>query len=246
MKVFIFLFCFIFLSTEAQNNKCVSSGRKYSQFTIQLFFKKKLTQKIPNLTCNPYKDKDCKGFKFPWGDKDSKIQKGVCAIKYQTNEKQEYSLWNYSSKENAIKNGAIVTHDGLCGSCSTLQDLAVYMNHVDLTSPVRQCGFYGFVNREWSMNCLKKLGFSESCADIWYYNTVNTRKSCLWICLRHLRSPYNDPNNNCKLNDCLQCDEDISGPIFKEFSGRTRRNSGLFSAIYRPPSTIFDIKHDYH
>ena len=37
------------------------------------------------------------------------------------------------------------------------------------------------------------------------------------------------------LNDCLQCDEDVSGPNFKFFSGRTRRNSGIPSAIMRPP-----------
>ena len=34
---------------------------------------------------------------------------------------------------------------------------------------------------------------------------------------------------NGHLNKCLQCDEDISGPIFKYESGRTRRNSGIIS-----------------
>jgi hypothetical protein len=243
MKLTLLLFFSFLLSFNAQENTCISSGRKYSTFVIQQFFAKKLLQNIPILTCNPYEDKDCKLFQFPWGNPPS--PKGVCAIKYQSTDKVSYSLINYSSKENAINDNAIVTHDGLCGTCSTLQDLAVYMKHTDLTSPVRKCGFLAFFSREWTMNCLLKLGFSTSCADVWYYNVVNTRKSCLWICMRHLNSPYNDPNNNCKLNDCLQCDEDKSGPVFKYFSGRTRRNSGLFSGIWRPPSTIYDINHNY-
>ena len=39
---------------------------------------------------------------------------------------------------------------------------------------------------------------------------------------------------NGKLNKCLQCDEDKSGPIFKWYAGRTRRNSGIHSEIDRP------------
>ena len=53
--------------------------------------------------------------------------------------------------------------------------------------------------------------------------------------------PYNDDNNYCKLNDCLQCDEDHSGPIFQLIAGRTRRNSGLLSAIARPCKSIANI-----
>lgn len=36
------------------------------------------------------------------------------------------------------------------------------------------------------------------------------------------------------LNPCLQCDEDKSGTLFKYYSGRTRRNSGIKSEIDRP------------
>ena len=35
------------------------------------------------------------------------------------------------------------------------------------------------------------------------------------------------------LNDCLQCDESVNGSTFKKFAGRTRRNSGIKSAIKR-------------
>ena len=56
--------------------------------------------------------------------------------------------------------------------------------------------------------------------------------------------PNNKPNST-DLNDCLQCDEDNSGPNFKFFSGRTRRNSGIPSAIERPPEDIFNLTHCY-
>ena len=48
------------------------------------------------------------------------------------------------------------------------------------------------------------------------------------------------------LNKCIQCDETDSGPLFKQFSGRTRRDSGLTSAIERPPDSIFQVEHYYY
>lgn len=37
-----------------------------------------------------------------------------------------------------------------------------------------------------------------------------------------------------KLNKCILCDENKSGPIFKYFAGRNRRNSGIESELPRP------------
>jgi len=67
--------------------------------------------------------------------------------------------------------------------------------------------------------CLKNLGFSDMCASIWEYNIKNTRNHCWKPCI--LAFITNAPNNNPDgtLNDCLQCDEDLSGPNFKYFSG---------------------------
>jgi hypothetical protein len=55
--------------------------------------------------------------------------------------------------------------------------------------------------------------------------------------------PYNLEDGS--LNSCLQCDEDISGAVFKTVAGRTRRNSGLASAICRPCETVWRIEHAY-
>ena len=48
-----------------------------------------------------------------------------------------------------------------------------------------------------------------------------------------------------RLNDCLQCDEDRSGPVFKATAGRTRRNSGIRSSIERPAEQVAPVVHDY-
>ena len=46
------------------------------------------------------------------------------------------------------------------------------------------------------------------------------------------------------MNACLQCDEDESGPNFAKFAGRTRRNTGLESAITRPCQMNRDLYHE--
>ena len=49
-----------------------------------------------------------------------------------------------------------------------------------------------------------------------------------------------------KLNACLQCDEDKSGPVFKFFAGRTRRNSGIKSEIDRPEDQVYNMTQCYY
>lgn len=51
--------------------------------------------------------------------------------------------------------------------------------------------------------------------------------------------PFVKPDGS--LNSCLQCDEDESGPVFKYYSGRTRRNSGIESEIPRPSDSIYPM-----
>jgi hypothetical protein len=41
-----------------------------------------------------------------------------------------------------------VTHEGVCGVCSTLQDLAVYLETPDLASVGIECGLQGVTNIE--------------------------------------------------------------------------------------------------
>ena len=129
-------------------------------------------------------------------------------------------------------------------SCSPLQDLAVYMRQGDLTEPVRACGLMGLSGgEEAQLQCLRELGFTEPCAQIWGYNTTHTRTMCLQTCLDLLDAPYHEPDGS--LNACLQCDEDLSGPVFKAVAGRTRRNTGLASALCRPCDQVRRVVHRY-
>ena len=54
-----------------------------------------------------------------------------------------------------------------------------------------------------------------------------------------------DPARPCTLNRCLECDERESGPVFKSWAGRTRRNSGLTSAINRPADSLARLSQDF-
>lgn len=169
----------------------------------------------------------------------------VCALKYETDDKINYHLRDFSTADDATSNGYIITHQGRCGACSNTQDLAVYLT-TNLTEPVRKCGFLGIISSKLDYNCIRDIGFSDQCAQIWLYNTENTKKDCFWTCmLSWIRNePFNKPDGS--LNDCLQCDEDESGPVFKYYSGRTRRNSGIKSSIYRPPEQFYNMTHCYY
>jgi hypothetical protein len=158
-----------------------------------------------------------------------------------------YTLVTYASADEARAAGAAVTHFGHCGVCSTLANLAVYLRLNDMTAPVRDCGLRmgadGGSDFDADVACLEELGFDRPCAQIWAYDTQNTRRACLSICLSTLDDPYNLPDG--ALNPCIQCDEDQSGPVFKAVAGRTRRNSGLPNAICRPCSEVRPLLHAY-
>lgn len=166
----------------------------------------------------------------------------VCAVDMSEDGARSYRLQTHSSVAAAGDAGGVVTHGGACGLCSSLQDLAVYAAYPDLTDPVRQCSLLGFLGeRSDTVACLVDLGFTEPCADIWAYNAQNTQEACQEPCLAQLGDPYHDEDGS--LNTCLQCDEDESGPVFKAVAGRTRRNSGLATALCRPCETVWRIDH---
>lgn len=231
-----FLTFFIFFNFSHSQQNCTLSEQ------IEGFSKKSLLNKLPEYSESPYDNLTAAQSMIINETIHNKSL--VCAIKYHDSLNKTYSISSFPSKEEALNQGYIVTHQGQCGSCSTLLDLVAYLKQ-SLTDPVRKCGAKGFLSKTWSMNCLLDLGFTESCAEIWYYNTVNTRKECFSICMWAwiTNEPYVDKDGN--LNPCMQCDEDKSGPVFKYYSGRTRRNSGIHSEIDRPSDEIYNITHCY-
>lgn len=166
----------------------------------------------------------------------------VCGLTVVDEEARTYRLDTFASQDDAWDAGARVTHGGACGQCSSLDDLGVYIEQQDLTTPVRQCGLDSFGGEPLdAVPCLRALGFSEACAEIWAYNTANTSAACRDTCIRLLAAPYHDDDG--APNDCIQCDEDNSGPVFKAVSGRTRRNSGLPTSLCRPCDKVWRIDH---
>lgn len=165
---------------------------------------------------------------------------GTCMMVVDDLAARTYHLETTSDPEG---HPGIPTHGGACGVCSTLADLAVYMENPDLTEPVRACGIASFGQDEALLGCLEALGFTRPCARIWAWNTLHTRDVCLGVCLPLLDAPYHAPDGS--LNACIQCDEDESGPVFKAVAGRTRRSSGLPTALCRPCDTVWTGVHAY-
>jgi hypothetical protein len=166
----------------------------------------------------------------------------VCGIRFEP-DRVRYRLEPFGSAEAARAAGFAVTHAGTCGTCSTLQDLAVYLERPDLTSPVRRCGMR--LTQADVVTCLGALGFSRACAETWAFNARNTRYACFVPCVMSWVTGEPSARPDGRLNDCLQCDEDRSGPVFKAVAGRTRRNSGIRSSIPRPEEQVAPVVHDY-
>lgn len=166
----------------------------------------------------------------------------VCAVRFEP-DALHYRLATFATEEKARAAGWAVTHAGACGTCSTLRDLAVYLEQPDLTAPVRRCALK--LSAEARLACIEGLGFTRACASTWEYNVENTRRECLGVCLLSWIEAESSTDAEGRLNPCLRCDEDRSGPVFKATAGRTRRNSGIRSSIRREDEEIAHVAHDY-
>ena len=191
----------------------------------------------PSLTSDPYAAPGA-------SDPAAEAADTVCAIVPDAPGSKSYRLRTFATQAEAEQTGALVTHFGACGLCSTLADLAVYMRTPDLTAPVQKCGT-DHLNDDMAahVQCLRDLGFSEPCAEIWYFNTRHTLAACARPCFLAVGEPYHFADGG--LNDCLTCDEVESGAVFKAVAGRTRRNTGLPSSMCRPCSEVKPLVHTY-
>ena len=245
-----------------------STPQTHFSFAEQL---KDMVWKNPiHLECNPYLSSEENGECALTDRSGNKIvdqskdwgPDAVCGIQYDTSQIRNnqcfrsYSTQSFANQQACQDAGYTVTHQMPCGTCSSTQDLAVYMTTPDLQAAGIQCGYKSLTNETAALECYQQVGFSQACAKTWLYNTMYSRDNCLETCLPYLGKP---PNLNtttsasssvavsrgsvesvlaCPLTPCIQCDEDKSGPIFKEFAGRTRRGSGLLSYIIRNCSEL--------
>lgn len=174
----------------------------------------------------------------------------VCAVRFVDTNRVDYRLRTFPDQKSALAEGYVTTHRYHCGTCSSLGDLAVYLAKPDLTKSARTCGRK--LTKDGIKKCLiGKVGFTELCAETWTYNVLHTRRRCMKTCIEHygfwnvltndMNKAHADERGN--LNPCLACDEHTSGPGFQYAAGRTRRNSGLLSAICRPTGEIYPVEH---
>ncbi len=177
----------------------------------------------------------------------------VCGVRFVDAERVRYRLRTFADRRSALDAGYLVTHRHHCGTCSSLRDLAVYLQQPDLTTPARSCA------RKWTaaavrMCLVEEIGFDAHCAETWTYNVLHTRRRCAAACVRHyglwnvLTDDMGDvhADGGGHLNPCLACDEYTSGPGFRYAAGRTRRSSGLTSAIDRPAAALYPVDHDLY
>lgn len=206
------------------------------------------------MVCNPYKDTNGTSCTDPPQDPDQieLWETAVCGIKYnmdtldQDNCPTEYTLTTYDSKDLMLKAGAEMTHWGACGACSTTQDLAVYVEYPDLTAKGQECGVRGLVNTTDGIECFEEVGYTPACAEAWMFNVFNTRDHCFDVCIDFTffgDGANNGPPPECKVANCLLCDEQMSGVIFQTEAARSRRRSGLLSKIARPCDVILIVDH---
>jgi len=197
---------------------------------------------------DPYGEQSAQAV-FAWGREPSSAR-AVCAVRFVDEKRRDYLLRDFPDAAEAANEGYVVTHKGRCGTCSTLQDLAIYLATPDLTTPARQCARRFGLERK--KTCFQEtIGFTAWCAESWAYNAQRTRQQCLGACasdygllnLLFNRYPGENTLPDGRLRPCLQCDEDASGPGFKYSAGRTRRNSGIVSDIRREAGEIYPVDH---
>lgn len=169
----------------------------------------------------------------------------VCGFKYTDSSWSHYELRDFKSVFDATAHGFTITHYGVCGACSNFHDFSIYLGK-DLTDPARRCSMLGFFSDWLAIKCYESyVGFTHDCAKTWYYDSANTRRHCLLVCL--WSSFIGEPNViDGKINNCIQCDEDMSGPLFKYYAGRNWWNSGIVSELTRDDVEIWKLDHCYY
>jgi hypothetical protein len=214
----------------------------FAEDTVNTYLQQRPSS-IYTLSCNPYKDATCTTSP---AQVYLNVSTAVCGLVYPidgttgTTSCSTYDIRTFSSREEAFSENAVITHEGSCGLCSTAQDLALYLK-TDFTDAGKKCATKGLFNEQQGLQCYQDIGLSLECAKIWNYDGIYDGKVCGATCAGSLSEPNNGPPPACEINACLECDEELAGPLFSQFAGRTRRRSGLLSEIVRDCDSIARI-----
>ncbi len=266
LKVYILTIFFLVLGCKKNENNCqdVFFGSPIKETGLSTSECKPICN-CKNFVANTFTEQDIENLKSwklsqpiellpsnPYGSPLPSQEGGVCAVIIENSIEKTYRLQNFENEQQANEASAIVTHYGPCKQCSSLEDLAVYIETPTLGEVVRRCALENLLTPFNDLiTCIEDIGFSSPCAQIWAFNAKNTQKKCLDICLEEIVREilFNETpkfnNTDGSLGACIECDEIKSGPIFKAYAGRTRRNSGLPSAICRTCDEVKIVQHNY-
>jgi len=121
---------------------------------------------------------------------------------------------------------------GLKGACGMIW----YWNTKNTKKPRSSTGCLGTCLVRYFSSNNEPRGSLNPCSPAKCRNTINGEQAC---------ADFQWQNGPYRLNPCIQCDECKSGPIFQKVAGRTRRASGIQSAISRPPGQVSEVYHFY-
>jgi len=125
------------------------------------------------LSCNPYQDDACETTPPQQSNLTALGDAAACGVVYEKgglsssddDDHQQcptrYRLVSYASVEELEKDGAVLTHHGACGVCSTTQDLAVYIENPDLVAKGTECSWQGLLDFERGVRCYQQVGYTE-------------------------------------------------------------------------------------
>ena len=152
---------------------------------------------------------------------------------------------SFDTKQDAGNAGYKVAHCGKCANCSNPWDIKTYVEtRRTIAIQAKKCGLRAvFGTYDELTECLKEnIGFTDSCTKCWTENMINTATYCLSTCMKATFTGTAQTNNvkgtgneTVWLNQCIYCDEKMSGPDFVACSGVARRRLGISSEIERKP-----------
>lgn len=163
----------------------------------------------------------------------------VCAFS-PTDETMPFQT--FPTADDARQANMTIAHCGPCGFCSNLQDIKTFVaTRKTVAMLAKQCGPIAVLGSyDELVNCLEgKIQFSRDCSVCWADNMKSTTAHCIFTCMKTLFTGFMANNNVANagesgwLNQCLQCDERMSGPAFVTCSGVARRRLGIPSEIER-------------
>jgi len=153
-----------------------------------------------------------------------------------------YRLATAPSLDEATAAGSYITHTGPCGTCSSLEDLALMIEYPNLTYKAQQCFWSsnGMADLNGAISCYQDIGFTLSCSrTLASYQKNIVDEGCGYQCSAwaydgDLGRPSCEDKSGCEA--CLN-----NYGINKQFqliAGRTYFNSGFPSQTAHQCSDI--------